>query len=175
MRGNMKITKFFAAALLTAFLASCAHMGDKAPVHPVKDTVLFDGIEFKVNSREYRYSPLSVSGKQVAPEELFVILELSLKNSYNSPVPVQFQPRFTLVDGSGREHAPEKELSSSTAKGANGAAELAPRTAYTKRLVFDVPEGSYRLRVFTPVVVKTGPEGGTFQGRFFYYDIGPLR
>jgi hypothetical protein len=143
-------------------------------VHPVKDTVLFDGIEFKVNSREYRYSPLSVSGKLIAPGELFVIIELSLKNSYNSPVPVQFQPRFTLVDSSGREHSPEKELSSSNGKVANGAAELAPKTATTRRLVFDVPEGEYRLRVFTPVVVKTGPEGGTFQGRYFYYDLGQL-
>lgn len=170
----MKIIKLFAAVILTAFLSSCAHTGDKAPVHLVKDTVLFDGLEFKVNSREYRYSPLSISGKSIAPEELFVIIELSLKNSYNSPVPVQFQPRFTLVDGSGREHAPEKELSSANGKVASGAGELAPKTAYTKRLVFDVPEGEYRLRVFTPVVVKTGPEGGTFQGRYFYYDLGPL-
>lgn len=172
----MNIKKLFAAALLTSLLGACAHWDDKAAVHPVKDTVLFDGIEFKVNSREYRYSPLAVSGKPIAPEEVFVIIELSLKNSYNSPVPAQFQPRFTLVDRSGREHAPEKELSSSSVKGANGIpAELAPKTAYTKRLVFDVPEGDYRLRVFTPVVVKTGPEGGTFQGRFFYYDLGPLR
>src|SRR3972149_574900 len=131
MRGNMKITKFFAAALLTAFLASCAHMGDKAPVHPVKDTVLFDGIEFKVNSREYRYSPLSVSGKQVAPEELFVILELSLQNSYTSPVPVQFQPRFTLVDGSILYLALETEDSTQRQKTSTSPSELAPRTAYT--------------------------------------------
>ena len=170
----MEIKKVFAAVLLTALLAACAHWGDKAAVHPVKDTVLFDGIEFKVNSREYRYSPLAVSGRQVAPAEVFVIIELSLRNSYAAPVPAQFQPRFTLVDKSGREHAPEKELSSRPAAN-GGLAELAPKTAYTKRLVFDVPEGDYRLRVFTPVVVKTGPEGGTFQGRFFYYDLGPLR
>lgn len=172
----MKIKRFFAMALLTVLLGACAHWDDKAAVHQVKDTVLFDGIEFKVNSREFRYAPLLVAGKVVAPEELFFIIELSLKNSYAAAVPVQFQPRFTLVDGSGREHAPHKELSSqSAAKGANGGADLAPKTAYVKRLVFDVPEGEYRLRVFTPVVVKTGPEGGTFQGRFFYYDIGPLR
>ena len=170
----MEIKKVFAAVLLTALLAACSHWGDKAAVHPVKDTVLFDGIEFKVNSREYRYSPIAVSGTPIAPEEVFVIIELSLRNSYNSPVPAQFQPRFTLVDKSGREHAPEKELSSRPAAN-GGPSELAPKTAYTKRLVFDVPEGDYRLRVFTPVVVKTGPEGGTFQGRFFYYDLGPLR
>lgn len=170
----MKIKKLLTAVILTALVSACSHWDNKAAVHPVKDTVLFDGIEFKVNSREYRYSPIAVSGKPVAPVDLFVIIELSLRNSYAAPVPAQFQPRFSLVDKSGREHAPEKELSGSPA--ANGAfAELAPRTAYTRKLIFDVPEGEYRLRVFTPVVVKTGPEGGTFQGRFFYYDIGPLR
>jgi hypothetical protein len=168
----MKTRKLIFAVLLSALLGACAHWDSKAKVHPAKETVLFDGLEFKVNSREYRYTPLPVSGKAVAPEDLFLIIELSLRNSYSMPVPVQFQPRFMLVGKSGAEYAPEKELSFPSANG--GPSELAPKTAYTRRLVFDVPEGEYRLRVFTPVVVKTGPEGG-LQGRFFYYDIGPLR
>jgi hypothetical protein len=153
----MKIKKVFALILLTALLAACAHFGDKGVVHPLKDTVLFEGMEFKVNSREYRYTPISVSGRPVAPEGVFVIVDLSLRNSYTSPVPASFQPRFTLVDGYGREHLLDKELSTSTAKGTNGLIpDLAPKTAYTFRLVFDVPEGKYRLRVFTPVIVS-GP------------------
>lgn len=167
----MKTKKILAVMFLSALLASCAHW-ESAPVHPAKESVLFDGLEFKVNSRELRYSPLSAGGRSIAPEELFFIIELSLKNSYASAVPPQFQPRFTLVDSSGAEHSPHKELSSPL-KGGNGA-DLAPKASYTRRLVFDVPEGEYRLRVFTPVVVKTGPEGG-LQGRFFYYDIGRLK
>lgn len=168
----MKTRKLIFAVFLAALMGACAHWDGRAKVHPAKETVLFDGLEFKVNSREYRYAPLQVSGKTVAPEELFFIIDLSLRNSYSMPVPVQFQPRFMLVGKSGAEYAPEKELSSPSANG--GPFELAPKTAYTRRLVFDVPEGEYRLRVFTPVVVKTGPEGG-LQGRFFYYDIGTLR
>jgi hypothetical protein len=156
----MKIKKVFALILLTALLGACAYKG---AVHPLKDTVLFEGIEFKVNSREYRYTPISVSGRPVSPEGVFVIVDLSLKNSYSSPVPAQFQPRFTLLDGYGREHFLDKELSTSTLKGTNGLIpDLAPKTAYTYKLVF------------TPVIVKPGPEG-TSQGRFFYYDLGPLR
>lgn len=163
--------KFLIAMFISALMASCAHW-EAAEVHTAKETVLFDGLEFKMNSRELRYSPLSASGRTIAPEELFFIIELSLRNSYASPVPPQFQPRFTLVDSSGAEHSPHKELSSPL-KGGNGA-DLAPKASYVKRLVFDVPEGEYRLRVFTPVVVKTGPEGG-LQGRFFYYDLGRLK
>lgn len=163
--------KFLTVLLLSAFLASCAHW-EAGEVHPAREPVLFDGLEFKVNSRELRYSPLSLPERAIAPEKLFFIVELSLRNSYASPVPPQFQPRFTLVDSSGAEHQPHKELSSPL-KGVNGT-DLAPRATYTKRLVFDVPEGEYRLRVFTPVVVKTGPEGG-LQGRFFYYDLGALK
>lgn len=157
-----------AIALLT-LLGACSHTADRGEVHPARKTVVFEGIEFKVNSREYRYS-LNASGKTVVPEGVFVVIEVSLKNGYSMPVPAQFQPRFTLVDSAGREHMPQKE-GSSTQKGAS-TTELAPQTSYAKRLVFDVPEAEYKLRVFTPIIVKSGPEG-SIQGRYFYYDLKP--
>ena len=166
--------KLFVIVLLALSLGACAHMGDSGPVHAPAETVVSDGIEFKVNSREYRYTPLTVSGRQVAPAGVFVIIDLSLKNTYSTPMPSQFQPRFTLVDKSGREHTASKELSQP--KAVEGIVhDMPPRTPIAKRLVFDVPSGKYRLRVFMPVVVKTGLEGSAAQGRTFYYDIGPLR
>ena len=71
-------------------------MGDSGPVHAPSETVVSDGIEFKVNSREYRYTPLTVSGRQVAPAGVFVIIDLSLKNTYSTPdavaVPAEVYP-----------------------------------------------------------------------------------
>lgn len=166
--------KLFATILLALFLGACAHMGDNAPVHPPGETVLFDGIEFKVNSREYRYIAMQTATRHVAPVGVFVIVDLSLKNTYSTPMPQQFQPRFALVDSKGTEHAPVKDLSQT--RGENGlVTDLPPRMPVAKRLVFDVPSGKYRLRVFMPVVVKTGLEGSALSGRMFYYDIGPLR
>lgn len=166
--------KSLAAAVvfsLLAVLGACSHTADRGEVHPARKTVVFEGIEFKVNSREYRYS-LASSGKTITPEGVFVIIEVGLKNGYSMPVPAQFQPRFSLVDSNGREHLPHKETASSQ-KGASPS-DLAPQTAYTRKLVFDVPEAEYRLRVFTPIVVKSGPEG-SIQGRYFYYDLKPGR
>jgi len=166
--------KLFAVVLLALFLGACAHMGGSGLVHPPAETVLSDGIEFKVNSREYRYIALQAAGRQVAPVGVFVIVDLSLKNTYSTPMPPQFQPRFTLVDSKGAEHAPIKDLSQTRAEGGL-VTDLPPRMPVAKRLVFDVPPGKYRLRVFMPVVVKTGLEGSALSGRMFYYDIGPLR
>lgn len=157
--------------LLLTILGACAH---RAEVHPARETVLFEGIEFKVNSRELRYNALSVSGKSLTPDGVFVIVEVALKNSYTAPVPAQFQPRFSLVDASGREHAVRKEIASAPKGAVSNPDELSPQTSYTKKLVFDVPEGDYRLRVFTPIIVKPGPQG-SMQGRFFYYDLGTGR
>ena len=166
--------KLFAIVLLALSLGACAHMGDNAPVHPPSKTVLFDGIEFKVNSIEYRYIALQAVSRQVAPAGVFVTVDLSLKNTYSTSMPPQFQPRFALVDSKGAEHAPVKDLSQT--RGENGLiTDLPPRMPIAKRLVFDVPSGKYRLRVFMPVVVKTGLEGSALSGRMFYYDIGPLR
>lgn len=160
--------------ILLAFLASCAHWADRAEVRPAKEAVVFEGIEFRINSREIRYTGVQAAGRTVAPEKAFVIIELTLKNSYSSPVPPQFQPRFALVDPRGREHGPRADLASSAAGQPGAASALSPQTVYTKRLIFDVPEDDYRLRVFTPVIVKPGPQGSV-QGRYFYYDLGAGR
>lgn len=163
-------TVFIAA--LFALLGACSHTADRGEVYPARKMVFFEGMEFKVNSREFRYSALSASGNTVTPQGVFVIVEVILKNSYSMPVPPQFQPRFSLVDSRGREHLPDRETSTAP-KGASSP-ELAPQTAYTKKLIFDVPEAEYRLRVFTPIIVKSGPEG-SIQGRYFYYDLRPGR
>lgn len=166
--------KLFATILLLLFPVACAHMGESGPVHQPGEAVLSDGIEFKINSREYRYTPLVSSGRQAAPSGVFVIIDLSMKNTYTSPVPSHFQPRVTLVDSNGREHAASKELSQPKAESGFVVA-MDPGVVQAKKLVFDVPPGSYRLRVFMPVVVKSGADGAALKGRIFYYDIGRIR
>jgi len=89
-------------------------------------------------------------------------------------VPAQFQPKFTLVDSNGRVHAPSREVSQPKAE--NGfVAGMSPGVEQARKLVFDVPPGDYRLRVFMPVVVKSGVDSAALQGRVFFYDIGRLR
>jgi len=166
--------KLFAVLFLAVFLGACAHMGERGPVYRPSDTVLFDGLEFKVNSLEYRYAPLASQGKQAAPQGVFVMIDLTMKNTYSSPVPPQFQPRFTLVDSKGGVHAPSRELSEPKAE--NGfVAAMSPGVGQAKRLVFDVPPGSYRLRAFMPVVVKSVADGEAMQGRVFFYEMGSVR
>lgn len=166
--------KLFAAVLLAVFLGACAHTGERGPVYAPSDTVLFDGIEFKVNSREYRYALLAAQGRQTPSSGVFVIIDLSMKNTYSSPVPSQFQPRLTLVDSKGGVHAPSKELSQPKAE--NGfVAAMSPGVGQARKLVFDVPPGDYRLRVFMPVVVKSVADGAALQGRVFFYDLGRVR
>lgn len=155
------------AAFMALFLSSCAVFGPRS--YPASEPVLFDGLEFRVKSRQYRYAPITVQGREAASKGVFLVVDLTVRNTYRTTVPGHFQPVFTLVDWLGREYEPSEELSAALER-VKPPGELGPGATAARRLVFDLPdEGGYRLRVLVPLVVRTEQGGGTYEGRAFFY------
>lgn len=107
----------------------------------------------------YQSTP-GMTGGSIKPQDSFLVVELAITNYGNQPLSAIHPPVFVLVGADGTTYQPISQVSGLTEKIVMGG-NINPGHASRGRAVFDVPSGSYDLRV----------ELGTV-GRGFYISPG---
>jgi membrane-associated protease RseP (regulator of RpoE activity) len=153
-----------------------AFRGSECTVNNVGEIVLFEGLEFKVNSVEYADEFNNWLSQPTLANAVFLIVDISIRNARGKPVPYHFQPVYKLVDGQGAEYALSDQHTIMINMGQQGAPvpteQLNPNVTWRRKLVFDVPYRGYELQVLVPSIATAGFMGSMdVTGHFFRFAL----
>lgn len=149
-----------ATIALTAMLMSCASQAVRHGPYGIDGPVVFEGLEFTVNSVEYTKESANWLGQPLRPSDTFIIVDLSVKNLRGKPLPYQFQPVYQLIDDAGSEYSASNQqtvmINMTGQSGASLIETLNPNVTRRMKVVFDAPSQAYRMQVIVPNVASAG-------------------
>lgn len=171
-----EISYIIMPVLVALFLTSCAHISAPPHAYYSNETVDFLNIEFRINSVERASSFANFVGQSTYANEKFTIIEITQINRRKEALPFHLKPIFSLIDGDGNVYEPSNMnnimINMGRAGGFNPAENVNPNVRYSQKIVFDVPDGKYKLRVLVPIRAQVGFGGlNEMSGPYFFYEL----
>ena len=168
---------------LGTLVAGCASAPPSAPPVAVQapkyswgSPVEFENMYFEFNAAQTVTSFRNWVNQTTYADEAFIIVNVTMMNKTNAPLPFHFQPIYRLLDSAGAIYEPHQQHTIGINMGRPGRGpygqSMNPNTRLSRELVFEVPRKKYELQVLVPSRASVGFAGNvSSSGRFFIYEI----